>query len=163
LDAFIAVLGTLLGGLLGAIGTYMNQRAAHRSEAGERLSVLRRQVYLQFMAAVHELYGEVDDLHRAHRDGALDDATTATRLGALSSRATQTALEDVRLVGGDDVVDRAETLFELMRREKPPLGQDLQWPAYRDWQGGYWRARKALTEAARSELGFDDGERDPDV
>jgi hypothetical protein len=161
-DAFIAVLGTLLGGLLGAVGAYVNQRSAHRSEAGERMTALRRQVYLEYLAAVHELYGEVDDVRRAHHDGAVHDDEASRQLRGASSRPAQTALENVRLVASDGVRGKAEALFELMRREKPPLGQDLSWQAYRDWQTKYWKARKELTEVARSELGFDEQDRRAD-
>ena len=162
MDALIAVLGTLLGGLLGAVGTHLNQKSAHRSEAGERLATLRRQVYLEYLAAVHELYGHVDDVHRAHHDGAAGDDVAFQQLRGLSSRPAQTALENVRLVAGDGVKGEAEALFELMRREKPPLGQDLSWAVYRAWQKKYWKARRELTEVARSELGFDDRDRHGD-
>jgi hypothetical protein len=158
-DAFIAVLGTLLGGVLGAVGSYVNQKAAHRSEAGERLAAMRLQVYLDYLAAVHELYGQVDDVHKAHHDGAVGDEVASQQLRGVTSRPTMTALENVRLVASDGALARAEELFELMRREKPPLGQDLSWPVYRDWQKKYWKARKELTEVARSELGFDDHDR----
>ena len=159
MDAFIAVLGTLLGGVLGAVGSYVNQRSAHRSEAGERLSALRLQVYLDYLAAVHELYGQVDDVHKAHHGGALGDEAASQQLRGMTSRPTLTALENVRLVATDGVMAKAEALFELLRREKPPLGQDLSWPVYRDWQKQYWHTRKELTEMARSELGFDDHDR----
>jgi hypothetical protein len=161
-DAFIAVLGTLLGGVLGAVATYVNQKSAHRSEAAERLATLRRQVCLEYLAVVHELYGQVDDVHRAHHDGAVGDDVASQQLRGVSSRPAQTALENVRLVASDGVKGEAEALFELMRREKAPLGQDLSWSVYRDWQTKYWKARKELTEVARSELGFDDHDRHPD-
>jgi hypothetical protein len=154
MDAFVAVLGTLLGGLLGAIGTYVNQRSAHRSEADERLATLRREVYLRYMVAVHTMYAQIAEIHRSHRDHAITDEDAVRRLRAVSAQDAQLALEDLRLVSGDNGVGVGAKLWRLMRRDPSPLGEDVTWSGFTVWRDEYWNARRGMTDAARADLGY---------
>ena len=45
MDTFIAVLGTLLGYVLGAVGIHVNQTLAHQSAAAERLTAVRHKFH----------------------------------------------------------------------------------------------------------------------
>jgi hypothetical protein len=154
MDAFVAVLGTLLGGLLGAAGTYVNQRSARRSESQEKLGTLRREVYLRYMLAVHAMYTQVAEIHRTHRDQAITDEDAVRRLRAVPAQDAQLALEDLRLVSGDHGVAVAAKVWSQMRRSPSPIGENVTWAGFTEWRNEYWTARRDMTDAARADLGY---------
>jgi hypothetical protein len=77
-------------------------------------------VYLEYLVAVHEMYDQIVDVHRSHRDGSIADEEAIHSLREVPARVAQSALEDVRLVGGDEVVSVAAQLWAHMRREPSP-------------------------------------------
>lgn len=150
----IGVLGTLLGTVVGLAGSYFSQRAAYRREAAERLAAVRREIYVDFLASVHQMYIVVRRLHREHGAGTLSAQESAERLRSLSPESAQVALESLRLVASDSVAAAAGELWARMRVDAEPLGADLTTRRKVRWRRRYWNDRRALIDAARVDSGF---------
>jgi hypothetical protein len=154
MDSLIAVVGTLFGIALGAGATYLNQRLGYQREFEERLATTRRQIYVQFMSAVHDMFVQVDNVYRQHRDGALTDREASSALRVVAPRDAQAALEHVRLVASDLVASAAAEIWTHMRREGVATGRSVDRRAFVNWRVSYWEVRRALIDAARTDLGF---------
>lgn len=154
MEALVAVLGTLLGGVLGAAGTHFNQRSAQKHASDERLASLRRVAYLDFLSAVHEMFELVGAIHRDQRSGVVGTEEASLRLRAVPSGSGQRALEDVRLVASSDVAATAADLWARMRREPAPTGSQPSWSQFVEWRPRYWTARREFIDAARHDIGL---------
>jgi hypothetical protein len=152
--AWIGVIGSLGGVTLGLIGSVTNQKLSYRRESGERLAAARRATYLAWLAKVQQLYDSIANIHRQSTRGTLESAAGARQLRELSSLEAQTALEELRLVSGDEVAAAAATVWSHLRREKVPIGQDMDPAHWRQWREGYWELRRSFLDAARVETGL---------
>ena len=159
MDALIAVVGTLLGGLLGAVGSHVTLKSAYQRESQERLGAVRRQAYVEFLTAVHDMFSEVGNSYRLHRRGELTAEQTKLRLGAVSTRQAQATLENLRLLATDSGAAAAANLWQHMRGHHVPLGAlrlEDRWERrpLDDWREEYWQFRRDLVDAARKDMGF---------
>ncbi len=102
MDALLAVVGTLLGTVLGGVGTYLSQRSQHQRAAEERLTDLRRQAYVAWLSAVGRMYTQVQAAHRRHWEEQTPLQELKRELKAMSAREAQDALELVRLLARDE-------------------------------------------------------------
>ncbi|ANS29387.1 putative membrane protein [Rhodococcus opacus] len=155
MESLIAVAGTLLGGLLGILGSYFTQRTGYRRESRERLAAVRRQLYVEFLISVHEMFAQVTEVHQAHRARAISPVEASEILRKISPRSSQAALENLRLVASDRVAAAAADLWARMRRDAQPLGSDLEWQRFSKWRKNYWSARQFFIDAARRDIGFE--------
>lgn len=150
MDGVIAVIGTLLGALLGASGAFLAQRTADRARERQRLADLRREAYVGFLAAVHRMFVQVSRIYRDHPS----DPGVVQQLAGVSPEAAQLCFEQVRLLASNDVAECASGLWSAMRRHSVPLGHDLSSDARRAWRNDYWTMRGDFTQAAREEMGL---------
>ena len=154
MNAVIAVVGTLVGTALGALGSYVTQSTGYRREARERLEAVRRQVYVQWLTTLHETYNQVREASSRHRHGVTTVEHLVTELRQVSPEQTQSALEGVRLVASDAVAASAATLWAHLRRESVPQGGERSSDGWRLWRDNYWDLRRQFINAARGDLGF---------
>lgn len=155
MDSAIAVAGTLAGVLLGGLVSFFTQRAVYKREALERLAAVRRETYLEFLSAVHQMFVAIQEIQRQVRDGSLDASAASERLRSVPSHEAQNALENLRLVSSGSVAAAAARLWERMRRDDAPMGRNVTWRSFADWRHTYWGARRALVDSARQDTGFD--------
>lgn len=151
----MAVIGTLLGGLLGATTSYFIQAAGYRREAGERLQTLRRQVYVDWLSRSHDFYTALRLVSAKHREGRTTPDEFIDELRRIPPQPVQIALEHLRLTAGEDVAASAAHMWTHMRRERVPLGADRSNEGWRLWNRNYWLLRRAFLDAARAELMLD--------
>lgn len=152
--AWVGVIGTLAGVVVGWIGTLVSQKLAHRRDVGERLAASRRVSYLAWLSKVHLMYEVIAGTHRDASRGSVPLADASHRLRDLSATDAQTALEDLRLVATDDLAAAAAAVWGHMRRERVAIGQDMDPSHWRLWRDQYWSLRRAFLDAARAETGF---------
>src|SRR5262245_28155583 len=150
MDSVVAVVGTLLGIVLGISGAYLNQRLGYQREFRERLATTRRQTYVEFMSAVHEMFIEISRVFADLRLEALTLAEARSRLHGVSGRDGQASLENLRLVGSDGAAAAAADLWSHMRRESVPTGT-VDRDEFKQWRSRYWVLRRALIDAARTD------------
>ncbi|RYE41087.1 MAG: hypothetical protein EOP24_38320 [Hyphomicrobiales bacterium] len=153
-ETLIAVAGTLLGVVVGVVGSYFTQRTGHQRESQERLATVRRQIYVEFLTAVHDMYLPITAIHKAHRDGSMTTTDAIRGLQAVPAREAQAALENLRLVASDTVAAAGALLWERLRRDGRPLGNDLDPNHFKQWRRLYWNDRRGLIDAARRDIGF---------
>lgn len=153
MEAWAAVVGTLLGGLLGALGGYFTQASQHRREAKERRVETRRVVYAAWLSELHEYFAALNDVtgKYRHQPGA---PQLAAELRSVSPQRAQVSLEEVRLVGGQKVTAAAARQWELMRRHDVPTGRYTRPDEWGAWRDQYWDRRRAFLDAARAEFGL---------
>ncbi len=151
--AAVAVAGTLLGALIGALSTYYSQKASYRRESDERQKTVRRQVYVDWLREGHQFYRAIGAIWRKHR-GATDLTAVAAELRVLAPEAAQVALEHLRLISGEEVAASAARLWAHLRRQPVPLGQDMSEQGWIKWSDHYYRLRRAFMDAARVDLGL---------
>lgn len=155
-DAVLAVVGTLLGALLGTLGTYAVQRGRNKHETQERVAALRRETYVSYISAAHRLYVNLNALTRS----AVAENWPADRLQeellrkAPSDEALQ-SFESVRLIASPDVAAAAANLQRCLRRDPALRTRVLSGSLRRGWQDRYWEARRGFTDSVRRELGFE--------
>jgi hypothetical protein len=156
MDGIVAVIGTLLGALLGAAGTLIAQRNQHAHEATERQRALQREACIDWLRVIHELFESVRSASRAHRRGDIDAEEYGRRVRNLSSVRAQDSLETLRIVSGDGVTAGAAELWAHLRRQPVPIGQDASTEGWVRWDNQYWALRRAFINAARREQGLPD-------
>ena len=149
----MAVVGTLLGAVVGVVGSYLVQRTSYRNESEERLGTTRREAYLDFLQGTHHMFVQINAAHHDFQRGNLNESDARERLRSVSAAEAQSSLEALRLVATDPVAAAAARLWAHMRRNASPLG-DLHRPRYVEWRHGYWKRRRAILDAARSDTGF---------
>ncbi len=154
MNAIVAVVGTLAGTLLGVLGSYFTQSVSYRREADERLATMRRQVYVDWLTCLHDIFSGVRRASSRHRQGHSTVDELQRELRDVPASQTQATLENIRLVAGDPVVARAADLWTHMRRDAVPLGGDRSVEGWRQWQDRYWALRRQFLDAARADLGF---------
>jgi hypothetical protein len=154
MQSLIAVVGTLLGGVIGALGTYFSQRTSYRREAFERLAASRRLAYVAFLTAIHEMFTNVSDIHRRHRGGKLAAEDATSRLNEVPTGDAQAALESLRLISTNETAKAAGELWGCLRSEQPPLGQNFVYREFNLWRNSYWKYRQGFINAARVESGL---------
>ena len=152
--AWIGVIGSLGGVTLGWIGSLASQQLSYRREAGERLAAARRATYLDWLAKVQQMYDSIAKIHRQAIRGDIDAAAAGAQLRDLSSLEAQTALEELRLVAGDQVAAAAAEVWSHLRRERVPIGHDLEPAHWRRWRADYWNVRRTFLDSARLETGL---------
>jgi hypothetical protein len=150
METLSTLAGALVGIAAGAIGTFLLQRIAYKRELTERTSASQRQVYVEFLTAVYELFEDTSEIHRQHRDQKLSAQDAAVTLRSLSSRKAQAALDNLRLLSDSQVAEAAAALWGHMRREPSAFGDDLSWKQHQVWREEYWAARRLVIDAARS-------------
>jgi hypothetical protein len=152
----VAVAGTLLGALVGALSTYFTQAASYQRESSERQRDLRRKVYLEWLRLTHQLFAAVDQVVREHPESSTEAVVSA--LNRIPAEPGQVALENVRLVANEDVAEWAANMWAHLRRELVPQGQrpsNATWAeAWRAWDVKYWSLRRAFVDAARTDFGL---------
>lgn len=155
MDSLLAVAGTLLGTLLGGMGTYLSQRSQHQRAAEERLTDLRRQAYVAWLSAAGRMYTEVQSVHRHHWEQQTQLQELRRELKAISAREAQDALELVRLLAKDEAVFKgAALLWAHLRRHEMTRGLAASREAWAAWQDAYWQMHRAFVQAARLEVGL---------
>ncbi|TYL45642.1 hypothetical protein FXB39_16850 [Nocardioides sp. BGMRC 2183] len=155
MESFVAVAGTLFGALIGVSGSYLIQRNSYRSASGERLADLRRQTCLEFLASAHEMFVQIDEIHRLLRRRMLTEDVAKDQLVKVDAGSTQTALEALRLVASDGVAESAAELWIQLRRRDEPRGRLMDRRHYDDWRDSYWLARRRIIDSARRDIGFE--------
>lgn len=156
MNAVIAVVGTLIGTVLGALGSYVTQSVGHNREAKERLEAVRRQVYVEWLTRLHETYNQIRDASSRHRNGRTTAEQLIQELQRIAPEQTQSSLESVRLIAGDAVAASAANLWAHLRREPVPRARDRSSDGWRTWRDAYWGLRREFINAARADLGFKD-------
>ncbi|WP_433729637.1 hypothetical protein ACQP0C_00905 [Nocardia sp. CA-129566] len=154
MQSLIAVVGTLLGAVVGVLGSYTTQSLSYRRESSERLATVRRQAYVEFLVAVHDMYVQILAIHRTQRAGTMTPVEATQSLHEIPSRNAQAALENLRLLAGDVVAGDAAFLWARMRRDAEPLGRDLDAQRFAAWRERYWDSRRKFIDAARRDIGF---------
>lgn len=154
MDAIVAVAGTLLGTVLGAVGTYITQWRTQKRELDERNRELRRERYVEYLTCVHQIFSEIRSLSMALRESRLSNVDYLTALHGVSTEPAQVALEHLRLVAGQDIAAAAAGLWTHMRSEAVPRGSDLTRDGWRGWYRDYWSLRRRFLNAARRDLGL---------
>ncbi|TWD82590.1 hypothetical protein FB561_3725 [Kribbella amoyensis] len=156
MESLIAVLGTLLGAIVGVAGTYLTQRSSYRRESEERLATARRHAYVDFLTAVHDLYTQVVELRRVHREDGRTRQETVAEVRLLSAREAQARLESLRLLASELPASRAAALWDHLRGDGLMRGQDLEGQRFRAWRDTYWLSRRRFIDAARLDTGLDE-------
>jgi hypothetical protein len=149
----IAVGGTLRGGILGFVATYINQAVGYQRESTERWRATQRAAYIDWLSCIDAMYGEIREATSTHRRTGTPPAQLVEQLQSVSPRAAQSSLEGLRIVATDSVAECAASLWTHMRRDAVPLGTDRLPEGWRRWQNQYWDLRRALLNAARADLG----------
>jgi hypothetical protein len=112
IDAIVAVVGTLLGGVVGAGLTFIQQRAQRAHDDRVRFHQARLDAYDKFYgAAMNLMHAASNWLGKSPREGALSDV-----IGKEQSE-LHTVFPRVRLVGSEAVVDAATELQQLVEDE----------------------------------------------
>jgi hypothetical protein len=151
--AIIAVAGTLLGALIGALSSYYVQRASYLRESDERQKVFLRSVYLDFLREIYLFYRSVGDVYHEHKHSS-DLRAAGAEFAAIPPGRVQSALEHLRLAADDEVAASAARLWAHFRKEPVPVGRDPSGQAWERWSDRFWMLRREVLEAAREELGL---------
>lgn len=157
MQSLIAVFGTLLGGVVGALGTYVTQRVGYKRESVERLTASRRVAYAEFLTAAHEVYREVNRIHRSQKYGELTQEDAWRNLRAVSPHSAQAALESLRFLSTDETAAAAAKLWQVVRGTKVArgdAGSSFSSADLREWRESYWACRLRVVNAGRLDTGL---------
>jgi hypothetical protein len=155
MEPWVAVIGTLLGVVIGTSGGYLVQRAMHRQQAEERDSLVRRETYTEFVTHAHGVFESIKLMHNRLRSGALTSAEASANLKEYVATESQATLEGLRMVGTNEVATAAARLWEHLRLQAPARGIDLERSSYELWRDQYWLLRRKVIDAARADVGLD--------
>lgn len=153
-SAVIAVVGTLLGAVVGTLGAYFTQTVAYQREATERERELKRETYLQWLTRVHAVFTQVGQASRQHRAGPTDLDEYAEAVHSVPIEPAQVALEHLRMVSNQEVAAAAARMWTHLRREPVPTGRDGSASGWEAWREGYWVLRREFLDAVRVDLGL---------
>jgi hypothetical protein len=151
MDQLFVLLGTLLGAVVGAAGTWLVQKDAYRQQARDKQRDIERAVVVQWLATSHKVYQiEQSAQRQLARDG--DQAAYKAAFDAAPAAEALAALEELRLVCEPVVRESAEsewlhlrsTAAQFMNPEKPMNASQ--------WREVYYDKKREFTEAARDSL-----------
>ena len=155
MDGVVAVIGTLLGTLVGAFGTYFTQASIHRRQESAKQNALRRQIYVEWLTEIHEFFSQVRTASGKVRRQETTRTEHVEGLRRIPAEKAQVALEHLRLISQEDVAAAAARLWAHMRTHPVPAGTDRSPEGWRNWREDYWQLRRAFIDAARDEFGLD--------
>jgi len=150
----IAVIGTLAGTALGAVGGYLTQRSGYRREANERRASIQRDTYVAWLTHAHGVFARIRAASYEHRTGATTAAELLERLRTIPTEEAQVALEHVRLLASQEVAGAAARIWAHLRREPVALGAERTGDAWAAWSDRYWQLRREFIDVARTEFGL---------
>lgn len=145
----IAAAATLLGGLFGAVGTFLIQRSQWREQRRTRWDETRRATYSAFLAACNErhiaiwyarrdgLTAEVRDKLKSANDQVIAFSGETSLLGSPVTRATAAELANFLTDLGNELTEDA-----------------VPGANYQEFLAEYLPRRDAFRAAAREELGL---------
>lgn len=138
---------------MGAVGTYLTQRASYQREFEERLAVTRRQAYVEWLREVHDVFVLV---RAAWTDNPMPPAESRWRAcREISPSAAQAALEALRLVASDSAAAAAARLWDHMRRPEVAISGMGTKADFVAWRRLYWMLRHSFVDAARLDIGLE--------
>jgi hypothetical protein len=152
-----ALLGTVVGVVLGAGLTFLVRRRLQENDVSERLTATRREVYGEFLDAAHELFLAVRTAHveRLASSAPVDPGEFSRRIDALSPHRGQMRLERLRLVATNETEARATVVWNRLRRDQARKKATLSKDELERWVSGYWIAEKGFLAAARQDMGLE--------
>lgn len=132
---------------------------AARVNLAQQLAVKHREqtqgVFASFLAGTAEIYRAIVEARRSRRQGEIDDDGYRRALSAVRPNECQVALEELRLITGDNVAKPADLLWTHLRSDRVPTGAELGSEEWTRWKDKYWQLRVELIEKLRGSLTTD--------
>ncbi|QKV74949.1 hypothetical protein [Amycolatopsis sp. Hca4] len=125
-----------------------------QSDRSENRMKQVRDVNAVFLAETARCYRAIVDARRARRDDQ-DDEKFRKAIRSISSEGGQVALEEVRLISTQEIIEAADILWSHLRSHDVSTGGDLSSTAWTAWKSEFWRLRHTLIAAVRSFLNSD--------
>lgn len=151
MDNWTAVIGTLLGAVLGASGAYVAQRLNYRAQKKDRFAEAQREAYARWLIEIHRLEIGLKAIHIRHAAGRVSAEARDEEVAALTWVDAQSRLEELRLLASNAAASASTTLWRHMGKNPEQAGDDSD---YEGWREKYWELRRMFVNTARAELGL---------
>lgn len=156
--AWLGVIGTLLGAVVGTAGALLSQRLSEDRAARRAHDGMKRSCYVEFLGGCSELYEATWACYvDAGFPRGLDSEDLRRSLRDLPTRRTRESLDELRLLAPARVVKAAQELMWLLRDGRVVGAQTNLPDPIRLWRRTYWERRHDLLEAFRTDLGVGGG------
>jgi hypothetical protein len=148
MQPYLPVMGTLLGAVIGSLGTFLIQRSAFVRERRSRLFDARRAACLTMLSAFHQQYLRLLTTDKMHTDE--QDRIRAFR--EIESHEAQSALDGLRLVMDGEPARLAREFWQHLRGTPFAKGRDNR---INEWKNTYWSKRDEFFAAVHRYLAAD--------
>jgi hypothetical protein len=159
---FSAVLGTIVGAVVGVGSTLLADRARWRRDHDLRQMLIRRETYSDFLAALSQAHTNLRTISlQEHPDGVVPPGLLAA--GILESGIWRMR-QSLSLCAPSPIIELAITACDAMVSIQDALivNPDHKGAPYLRARAGLWAANANLREAMRKDLGVP-GPSDPEV
>jgi hypothetical protein len=151
--AWIPLIATFLGLSLGLGSALISDRVKSGRERRDRWMSLRREVYVAYLAALHQANEGMRAVSLGEHPAELSRESAAR--AAFRAAGVTPAREHVALIAPEPVVMAADAAFLALRdlRTRIAQGEDLKSPGYEPVLLTYGEKLQALRNAVREDLG----------
>jgi hypothetical protein len=157
MDAWVGVVGTLLGAIVGAGATFLIERDRRSHDDRHRFAEVKRGLYSDYSSVTQRIGLEiVQRMHELH--AVFTEARPPSEVRAVADLSDAWKLEEaLTLVVPDEVYDAARLLMSALARLREISAADPEHLSASPWESGsansLWDAHDRFLTLARADLG----------